>query len=186
MLDRTYVVGQLNKTVFAVHSSLFNLFYSIGVTIIELIISELLLYSIIGIAQVTLISFIVYAMFDVSCYAYNHIELVTHVSIFNRFKCTAILPQQVSFTGLYHCQVYSCIAKRLYASQQVTVLFLQDSLLVSIVFQVWLNSRCCHRHVYTLFRAGNFCCRQYSAGCYIYGFINIYWSFLFIWCVASK
>ena len=66
MLDRTYVAGWLNKTIFAVHSSLF--IYSIGVTIVELIISELLLYSIIGITQVTLISVIVYAMFDVSCY----------------------------------------------------------------------------------------------------------------------
>jgi len=43
-----------------------------GVTIIELILSELLLYSIIALAQVVVIVTIIYGIFDVSFYC-NHL-----------------------------------------------------------------------------------------------------------------
>jgi len=43
-----------------------------GVTVIELILSELLLYSIIAIAQVIVVVAIVYGIFDVSFYC-NHL-----------------------------------------------------------------------------------------------------------------
>ena len=39
----------------------------LGVTITELVLSELLLYSIIGIAQVAVIMTIMFAIFNVSC-----------------------------------------------------------------------------------------------------------------------
>lgn len=63
MLDRTYVAGWLGRSIilYVYQWSLF-----LGVTIAELILSELLLYSIIGIAQVVVITTIVYAVFDVS------------------------------------------------------------------------------------------------------------------------
>lgn len=63
MLDRTYVAGWLGRSIilYAYRWSLF-----LGVTIAELILSELLLYSIIGIAQVVVITTVVYAVFDVS------------------------------------------------------------------------------------------------------------------------
>ena len=41
-----------------------------GVTIAELILSELLLYSIIGVAQVVVVMSIIYAGFGVSRYSY--------------------------------------------------------------------------------------------------------------------
>ena len=44
---------------------LYTLF--LGVTITELVLSELLLYSIIGIAQVAVIMTIMFVVFDVSC-----------------------------------------------------------------------------------------------------------------------
>ena len=77
----------------------------LGVTITELVLSELLLYSIIGIAQMAVIMIIMFAKFcsNVSCCmlclytAYLPICLCLH-----RFKCLAILPWLVLFTGSYH------------------------------------------------------------------------------------
>ena len=65
MLDRTYVAGWVQHieyiSIILLHT---------GVTIAELILSELLLYSIIGIAQVVVFMSIIYAGFGVSCYGY--------------------------------------------------------------------------------------------------------------------
>ena len=64
MLDRTYVAGWLNGSIFL--CVYYNGILFLGVTIAELILSELFLYSIIGIAQVIVITTVVYAVFDVS------------------------------------------------------------------------------------------------------------------------
>ena len=44
----------------------------LGVTIAELILSELLLYGAVGIVQVSVITTIAYGIFDVSSYACNY------------------------------------------------------------------------------------------------------------------
>ena len=47
-------------------------YFVLGVTITELVLSELLLYSIIGIAQVAVIMTVMFVIFEVSCvYAYK-------------------------------------------------------------------------------------------------------------------
>ena len=64
MLDRTYIAGKLNKSICYLATCYLTLF--LGVTIGELILSELVLYGAIGIIQVTIITTIVFAIFNVS------------------------------------------------------------------------------------------------------------------------
>ena len=79
----------------------YYLYVFLGVTIIELVLSELLLYSIIGIAQVAVIVTIVYAIFDVRFCSYIYMRpfLTYYFLYFDRLKCMGTFYWLPLFTG---------------------------------------------------------------------------------------
>jgi len=71
--------------------------------VIELILSELLLYSVISIAQVTVVVAIVFGIFDVSCYGNQLVtmECVLQIEQHGNIALASFIYWLISLSGVY-------------------------------------------------------------------------------------